>query len=113
MAYDEQLAARVRERLAELAPIEEKPMMGGLTFMYKDKMCLGILKDELMCRIDPEVEEEALSRPGCRPMDFTGRPMKGYVLVDQDALRKREDFEYFVGLALEFNKRAKSSKKRK
>jgi hypothetical protein len=52
-------------------------MMGGLTFMYNSKMCVSIIKDELMCRIDPAIYEAVLEKPGCRPMDFTGRPMKG------------------------------------
>ena len=110
MAYNEALASRVRNRLSTLEPIEEKRMMGGLTFMYNDKMCLGIIKDDLMCRIDPAIHEEVIKKPGCRTMDFTNRPMIGYVLVNGDALKN--DFEYWVNLALDFNKHAKSSKKR-
>ena len=97
MAYDENLAQRIRKRFATLSKVEEKAMMGGLTFMYNDKMCVGIIKDELMCRIDPTMHDEMIEKPGCRTMDFTHRPMKGYVLVD----------------ALDFNKQAKSSKKKK
>jgi len=62
MAYSEKLAKRIRERLAALPNIEEKEMMGGLTFMYNDKMCVGIIKDELMCRIDPDLHETAISK---------------------------------------------------
>ncbi len=113
MAYSEQLANRIRERLADLPNVEEKAMMGGLTFMYNDKMCVGVLKDELMCRIDPELHEAAVERTGCRTMDFTHRPMKGYVLVDDSGMRRQEDFDYWIDLALDFNKRAKSSKKKK
>ncbi|MBS1976856.1 MAG: TfoX/Sxy family protein [Bacteroidetes bacterium] len=111
MAYDERLAGRIRERLADLKRVEEKEMMGGLTFMYNGKMCVGIIKDELMCRIDPALHEEATGRPGCRTMDFTNRPMIGYVLVDETGIKSREDFDYWIGLALDFNKRAKASKK--
>ena len=75
MAYNEILAERVRERLAELPNIVEKAMMGGLTFMYNDKMCVGIIKDELMCRIDPDLHDMAVEKLGCRTMDFTKRPM--------------------------------------
>ena len=110
MAYNEALASRVRERLSKLSNMEEKRMMGGLTFMYNDKMCLGIIKDELMCRIDRSFHEEAIKKPGCRTMDFTNRPMIGYVLVNEEALKN--DFEYWVKIALEFNKQAKSSKKK-
>lgn len=113
MAYNEPLANRVRERLAGLNQIEEKPMMGGLTFMYKGKMCVGIIKDDLMCRVDPALVETLLEKPGCRQMDFTGRPMKSYVLVDETGMRTNKDFNYWIGLALDFNARAKASKKKK
>ena len=113
MAYDEKLANRIRERLEDLPNIEEKEMMGGLTFMYNDKMCVGIIKDELMCRIDPELHEEAVEKTGCRTMDFTKRPMIGYVLVDETGLKTIKDFDYWIQLALDFNKKAKSSKKKK
>jgi TfoX/Sxy family transcriptional regulator of competence genes len=113
MAYSLDLANRVRSRLGELPGIEEKEMMGGLTFMYNGKMCIGIIKDELMCRIDPELQESALERRGCRIMDFTGRPMKGYLLVDDSGMRTREEFDYWINLSLEFNKKAKSSKREK
>jgi TfoX/Sxy family transcriptional regulator of competence genes len=111
MAYSETLANRIRARFATLSNVEEKKMMGGLTFMYNGKMCVGIIKDELMCRIDPEMHETAISRQGCRTMDFTKRPMKGYVMVDETGMATRGDFEYWIGLALDFNQSAKSSKK--
>jgi TfoX/Sxy family transcriptional regulator of competence genes len=71
MAFNEKLADRIRERLADLPNIEEKKMMGGLTFMYNGKMCLGIIKDEMMCRIDPELHEIAIRKNGYRNIDFT------------------------------------------
>lgn len=83
MAYNTQLANRLRERLKYLPNIEEKEMMGGLVLMLNDMMCVGINKNELMCRIDPERHETEVERSGCRTMDFTKRPMKGYVLVDE------------------------------
>lgn len=86
-------------------------MMGGLTFMVNDKMCVGIIKEEMMCRIDPDRQEEALGKQGCRIMDFTGRPMKGYVMVDDSGMKTAKAFNYWIGLCLEFNKKAKSSKK--
>ncbi len=113
MAYSEQLANRVRERLMDLPNIEEKQMMGGLAFMYNDKMCVGIIKDELMCRIDPELLETVLEMQGCRVMDFTGRPMKGYVLIDDSGMKNNKEFDYWMELSLEFNKKAKASKKKK
>ncbi len=113
MAYSEKLADRIRERLADLPNIEEKKMMGGLTFIYNGKMCVGIIKDELMCRIDPNFHEQAVEKTGCRTMDFTKRPMKGYVLVYDNGMKPKKDFEYWISLALDFNKKAKSSKKKK
>lgn len=111
MAFDENLAQRVRIALQHLDQIEEKKMMGGLTFMYNHKMCVGIIKDELMCRIDPQLQDLVLDKEGCRMMDFTKRPMKGYIMVSQDGMRTKKDFEFWIKLALEFNSKAKSSKK--
>ena len=113
MPYNETLADRVRAALAPVKNVNEKNMMGGLTFMVNDKMCLGILQDDLMVRLDPGVYEAALERKGCREMDFTGRPMKGFVFVDDEGTKGKRDLDYWVGLALDFNKRAKASKKKK
>ena len=113
MAYSEKLAYRIRARLADLPNIKEKEMMGGLTFMLNDKMCVGIIKDELMCRINPDIYEAVLEKNGCRPMDFTGRPMKGWIVVDERGMKNKRDFDYWIDLALDFNKKAKPYKKRK
>lgn len=113
MAYNEKLAKRIRESLIDVKKVKEKEMMGGLTFMVNDKMCIGIIRDEMMCRIDPELQDEVLSMTGCRIMDFTGRPMKGYVMVDDSGMKSKKEFDYFVNLCLNFNKISKSSKKKK
>lgn len=114
MAYSETLAGRIRERLTGLPNIEEKKMMGGIVFMYNGKMCVGIFKNDLMCRIDPAMHESAIRKTGCRTMDFTKRPMSGgYVLIDDSGINTDEEFNYWVGLALDFNDNAKSSKKKK
>lgn len=113
MAYSEKLANRIRERFSELRNVVEKEMMGGLTFMYNGKMCVGIIKDELMCRIDPAFHEEAVEKTGCRTMDFTKRPMIGYVLIDESGMKSKKDFDYWINLSLDFNKKAKASKKKK
>lgn len=113
MAYNEQLAGRVRKILSpQKKHVKEKNMMGGLTFMLKDKMCVGILKDELMCRIDPEIHEASIKRKGCRTMDFTKKPMKGFVFVNPSGTSSEKDLKYWVALAMDFNARAKSSKKK-
>jgi len=114
MAYDEYLADRIKSVLTEKkVNFEEKKMMGGLTFMVNDKMCVGIVKDDLMARIDPELYQEVLKKKGCKEMNFTGRPMKGYVFIEPEGIDSEEELEYWVQLCLDFNPFAKSSKKKK
>lgn len=114
MAYDEKLAGRIRELVAEInTNIEEKKMFGGLCFMVNDKMCVGVEKERLMLRIDPEKYEELIEKEGCHPMDFTGKPMKGFVFVDKNVLRSQKQLHYWIHFALEYNKIAKPSKKKK
>lgn len=114
MAYNEFLADRIRQTLRTKNTIfQEKKMMGGLTFLVEGKMCVGIIKEDLMARIDPEIYSEALKNKDCREMDFTGRPMTGFVMINPSGTDMDEDLEYWINLALEFNPRAKSSKKRK
>ncbi len=112
MAYNQKLADRVRERMAELPNVDEKEMMGGLVFMYNGKMCVGVVKDELMCRIDPALHNDSVEKLGCRTMDFTKRPMKGYIFVEDIGMKSQKDFDYWIDLALDFNKKAKASKKK-
>lgn len=113
MAYNEKLADRVREALVDVPNVEEKNMFGGVCFMVNGKMCMGVATDELMCRIGPDREAEALEKQGCRQMDFTGRPMKGYVFVSEDGMEGKKGLDYWVQRCLEFNVLAKSSKKKK
>jgi TfoX/Sxy family transcriptional regulator of competence genes len=87
MAYDEQLAARVRALLADRTDVSERKMFGGLTFMVAGNMCCGVNGDELIVRLDPEREEEALARPHARPMDLTGRRMRGFITVHPGGLK--------------------------
>lgn len=114
MPFNEKLAAQVRELIAaHTSKIEEKKMFGGLCFMVNDKMCVGVESERLMVRLDPAVYEEVLEKEGCTPMDFTGKVMKGYVFVAIEALNTKKKLAYWVDLALQFNKIAKASKKRK
>ena len=80
--------------------------------MVDEKMCVGIVKNELMARIDPEIYDEALSKKGCKEMNFTGRPMKGFVFVEPEAIDLDTDLDYWIDLCLDFNPKAKSSKKK-
>lgn len=113
MAYDLSLADRVTDTLtARRVGFATKAMFGGLCFMVDDKMCLGVLDTRLMVRLDPEVEPEALQRPGAGPMAFTGRPMKGYVFVDAEGHDSDRSLRQWIDWALAFNPKAKASKKR-
>jgi TfoX/Sxy family transcriptional regulator of competence genes len=86
MTYDQGLAARVRARFSDRDDVVERPMFGGLTFMLGGHMCCGVSRDELIVRLDPVEEDAALARPHARPMDFTGRPMRGFVTVSAAGL---------------------------
>ena len=112
MAYNEKLADRTREIIAVTQKnIEEKKMFGGLCFMVNDKMCVGVEKERLMVRLNPELFDEVIEKEGCTPMDFTGKIMKGFVFVSEDVLTTKKKLEYWVNLALDYNKIAKASKK--
>ena len=112
MAYNEKLADRVREIIAVThTNVEEKKMFGGLCFMVNDKMCVGVEQERLMVRLNPAKYEEVIEKNGCKPMDFTGKVMKGFVFVDADVLTTKKKLEYWIKLALEYNKIAKASKK--
>ncbi len=113
MAYDEFLADRIKTVLKDKQiSFDEKKMMGGLSFMVDDKMCVGVVNSNLMARIDPVIYNQALSKKGCREMDFTGRSMKGFVFVEPEGIDMDADLEYWVQLCLDFNPKAKSSKKK-
>jgi len=113
MPYNEKLADRTREIISRThKKVEEKKMFGGLCFMVNGKMCVGVEQERLMVRLDPEKYEEVMEMEGCTPMDFTGKVMKGYVFVDIAVLNSIKKLEYWIGLALEFNKKAKASVKK-
>ncbi|GAA0671996.1 TfoX/Sxy family protein [Kitasatospora atroaurantiaca] len=86
MAIDEGLAQRIREQLGEVPGLTEKRMFGGLAFLMNGNMAVGVHNDELIVRIGPDDTDAALARPGVRLFDITGRPMRGWVLVDSSAL---------------------------
>ena len=114
MAYDEHLAERIQKVLDDKkVRYSGKKMFGGIAFMVDDKMCVGIIQNNLMARIGPEKYEAALEKDGCIEMDFAKRPMKGYVYVEPHAIDLDTDIEYWVQLCLDYNPLAKSSKKKK
>ncbi len=113
MAYDEHLADRVRQQLGQRhIRFEEKRMMGGLCFMVDDKMCLGISDERLMVRTDPADYPQLLAQPGAAEMDFTGRPMRGFLFVSGEGLDEDEDLGTWVQRCLDYNPRAPRSRKR-
>ena len=113
MAYDQYLAERISGVLTEKkVRFEAKNMMGGLCYMIDDKMAAGVVKEALMIRIDPELYEPSLKKKGVRQMDFTGKVLKGFLLVDPIGIDMQKDLEYWIQLCLDFNPKAKSSKKR-
>ncbi|MBX2815728.1 MAG: TfoX/Sxy family protein [Saprospiraceae bacterium] len=114
MAYDDHLADRILQSLRRKTDnIETKKMFGGLCYMVDGKMCVGAVGDKIMARIGPASYEESLTKAGCMPMDFTGRPMKGYVFVNDQGYDLDIDLDHWVDLALAFNPIAKSSKKKR
>jgi len=113
MAANEKLAQRVREALADVKNVEEKKMFNGICFMVNDKMCVCVSKDELMCRVGPEIFEEALERNGTRTMVHNGKSMTGYVFASEVAYKSEKDFDFWIQSCLAFNKDAKSSKEKK
>jgi TfoX/Sxy family transcriptional regulator of competence genes len=113
MAFNENLANRVREIIAAATnKVEEKKMFGGLCFMVEDKICVGVRKNNMLVRLDPAIFEQMLEQEGCEPMVHAGRVMKGYVFVDDRVLATRKQLQHWVNLALDFNRFAKSSKKK-
>ncbi|HEY8691535.1 MAG TPA: TfoX/Sxy family protein [Chloroflexota bacterium] len=86
MAYDEALAGRLREALREHAPVDERKMFGGLTFMIAGHMCCGVVNSEMVVRLGPDEAARALVEPHTRPMDFTGRPMAGFIYVSAEGV---------------------------
>lgn len=114
MAYNEFLADRIRNSLKEnKTAFNEKKMFGGICFLVDEKMCLGVIKEDLMIRINPEKQDDFLKEEGCRIMDFTHRPMKGFLYVDPIGIDLDEDLDKWINRCLEFNPKAKSGKKKK
>jgi TfoX/Sxy family transcriptional regulator of competence genes len=102
MAYDEGFVERIRSVLQDESVITEKKMFGGIAFLHKGHMFVGTAKADLMVRVGPERHEAALKQPHARPMDFTGKPMVGYVFVSPNGLTEDADLERWVRMGLSF-----------
>ena len=102
MAYDEGLAQRIREALDDRSGISERKMFGGLCFMLNGNMACGVTAEELMVRVGPDAHADALKQPHARKMDFTGRPMKGFVFVSSSGVEQDPDLHDWVERGLRF-----------
>jgi TfoX/Sxy family transcriptional regulator of competence genes len=113
MTYDEKLAVRVRKALAVGNDVVEKKMFGGLCFMVDGAMCCGLTKSDFMVRVGPDQYEAALAEPHARPMDFTGRPLKGMVYVAPEGLRTEAALARWVRRGLAFVAAAPTARARR
>jgi TfoX/Sxy family transcriptional regulator of competence genes len=113
MPASEKLTLRLREILESVPRVKEKKMFSGIAFMVNNKMCINVRPDSLMVRIDPDLYNDLMEKGGCSPVVMRGREIKGFVYVNEDELRTKKQLDFWVGLALEFNPRAKISKKKK
>lgn len=102
MAYSQALADRIRAVLGDQPELTEREMFGGVGFMVQGNMAVGVIGDELMVRIDKQETEDALAEPGTRIFDFTGRPMKGWLMVGSEGTSSDQDFERWVQRGLNY-----------
>lgn len=115
MAYNLTLADRLRKLVGKEKGVSEKNMFGGLSFLVDGKMFVGVLKDDLVVRVNPADSDKLLKRSNVRPMDFTHRPMKGFLYVSAKGYENDEDLQYWISMAMDFvstlpQKKSKRSK---
>ncbi len=113
MAYDKHLAGRITDCLSHISLLEEKKMFGGIGFMVNEKLSVGVMNDEMIVRCGPEISDDLLTQQGVRPFDFTGKPMKNWVVVHPSILKTDAQLQEWINIALDYNKKAKKSKKKK
>jgi hypothetical protein len=102
MAYNQELAVRVRQLLQGQPGLEERKMFGGLTFMVMGHMCCGVHEEDLMVRIGSDGYEDALAEPGARLMDFTGRPLRGFLFIGPEGYGTAEGMRRWLDRAASF-----------
>jgi TfoX/Sxy family transcriptional regulator of competence genes len=112
VAYDEQLAQRIRDILAPRADVGEKKMFGGIAFMVRDRMAVGVVKDDLMVRVGPDAHDEALAQPHARPMDMGGRVSRGFVYVAPAGLASDDALQGWIDRGIRFAATAEPSNRR-
>lgn len=107
MAYNHELTEQVRQALADIPDVKEKKMFGSIAFMVNGKLCVGVGDHEdhqMMVRVGPDVYDRALQKRGAQPAVMRGREIKGYVFLVEEGVETKEDLDYWIGLALDFNK---------
>ncbi len=102
MAYDEGVAQRVREVLEDRSDVVEKKMFGGIAFMVRGNMCVGVNGDSLMLRVGKERNDELLERPHVRQMDFTGKPMSGFLYLSPEGFESDNELSSWIDIALDY-----------
>lgn len=102
MAYDQTLAMRVRRALARKKAVTEIKMFGGLCFTVRGNMCCGVLQDDLVLRVPRESYEKILAKPHVRPMNFTGRPLRGLIFVSPKGHKTAKRLRGWIDAAVEF-----------
>jgi len=112
MAYNEKLAERITKLLKPQKRVKEKKMFGGMCYMLKDKMMCGIVKDDLMVRVLDDMFDELLKKPHSREMDFTGRPMRGFLYVSPDGIKTDKQLNYWLDVGIEYVLMSPPKKKR-
>lgn len=113
MAFDEALAERIRAQFADVPGVREQKMFGGLSFLVNDHMCCGLHEDDLVVRVGPDAYEEALDQPHARKMDFTHRPLRGFVYVAPGGTDRDEDLAAWVDRGLTYVRSLPPKKKKK
>lgn len=102
MAYDELLAARVRDLVKDIPRFDEKKMFGGVGYLLNGNMACGVNKEDLIIRVGPEEYESGLQEPHTKPFDMTGRPMTGWIVVKKDGYKSDDDLAAWVQNGVEF-----------
>lgn len=113
MPVDEKLRDRVRLALTGVPKVKEKKFFNGAVFMVDGKLCISIRNSQVMLRVDPAIHDDLIRKNGCHTMIMGKHEYRGYVMVDDGVLGRPKEVDYWVGLALAFNKKAKASKKKK
>lgn len=113
MPYNELLASRITNLLKSQKGAIEKKMFGGIAFMLKDKMFCGVVKDDLMVRVLEDKYEDALKKPHARVMDFTGRPMRGFLFIASEGIKSDKQLNTWLDVGIEFAIKSQPKKKKK